>query len=64
LINAQAVTVLPGSKQLAGDGADRADVGIADVQALLNRCLGREAGAMEPIISVVTDGLRARADSQ
>lgn len=39
-------------------GAVRADVALADVEALMVACMTRE-DALEPIIAVVTDGLRA-----
>ncbi|RLL69584.1 TetR/AcrR family transcriptional regulator [Streptomyces sp. Z26] len=41
-------------------GAVRADVALADVQSLMAACMGRGDGpALEPLIAVVNDGLRA-----
>jgi AcrR family transcriptional regulator len=42
-------------------GAIRADVGFADVKALMAGCMSRAGGdaALDPIISVVCEGLRA-----
>jgi len=41
-------------------GAVRSDVVYADISALLNGCMARRGGPLEPIIDVISEGLRAK----
>ncbi len=47
-----------------GAGAVRPEVSLADVEALMVACMSRQGGdALEPIIAVVSDGLRPHSPS-
>ena len=42
-------------------GDVRADVSYADIRALMSACMARKEDPLEPILAVVTDGLRKRS---
>jgi len=46
-----------------GAGAVRPGVSLSDVEALMVACMSRQGDALEPIIAVVSDGLRPHSPS-